>query len=63
MRRSKNKSDILLKLEPLSSKKYIVSRVEVKPIDGSALTQTLDPKEYQRINLKDFKDSADTFFL
>ena len=47
--------EILLKLEPLSSKKDIVSRLEVKLIDGSALTQTLDPKMYKGEQLKEVR--------
>ena len=44
MRGSENKSDILMKLEPFASKVDDVLGVEMKAIDGSTLTHSLDPR-------------------
>ena len=63
MRGSENKSDILLKLEPLASKVDDVLGVEMKAIDGSALTHSLDPKIFKGEKLKDFAEYAEKLFL
>ena len=63
MRGAENKSDILLKLEPLASKIEEVSGIEVKVIDGSALTHSLDPKLHKGQNLQNFEEYANKLFL
>ena len=63
MRSPDSKSDILLKLEPLSSDMDNVPYVEMKAVDGSALTHSLDPKNYKGEKLKTFQEYADKLFM
>ena len=63
MRGPENKSDILMTLEPLASKVNDVLGVEMKAIDGSALTHSLDPKTFKGEKLKDFSEYAEKLFL
>ena len=56
-----NKSDILLKLEPMQLSQTNIPCTDVKIVDGSALVQSLDPAENGR--LEDFLDYAEKVSL
>jgi hypothetical protein len=61
MRTSENKSDLLAQLEPLVELRRQVPEIDVAVVDGAALVQSHNPKNYKTV--KTFQDYCNLIFI